>query len=726
MEPVEERLRRSLGQRAEDVEPTPALWQEVDRRVTRRRGLRLWTWSLAGAAALLAAVVAVPTLTGTTEEQTPRIGDRPDGLAGQVAAGADLPVGLVLADGGELTLVELPSDRRTRLAGPDTEVLDVAVRPGTTPGDGLEVAYTARAEADDRAVVGVLDAEGDDVTVDEVPAVGAEASVVWAPDGDALAWTASDGGTTSLRLAELARPAEPDGVGSVREATLDAVEGEGPLPPGLRVDDWVFDGPGSASTAIWGGHADGYAVQVRASVGPGVEGAPEVHQVLGPPEGLLARADASPDRTGGVGGYALVDRGEGRRLTFTTPHDSTDLPLPEGLGEGPVALDAVADAVVLADGERAWLTTHDGSGGDAEIAELGTADAVSLIRPTREGAPEPTQDSRADLELPGAGETSGGEGAWTVPLLTTDAEPGSRLTLLDAATGRTRELADLEASGQGRVQAVAVRPGSTPEALTAALLVRTEDGHQIRLLEVDGDEVACCRRLPEGARVRASDPGEGEPSVPLPVWSPRGAVLAWAQDAPDGRELRTVAWEGGAPASDPAAHGRIDLAARGVDRGVTLQDWVVEERDEDGAHGALYLTGTELARSAIIELPVTVRESGVEPAGDAFVMGTDVARALVDHHADDEPDDPVETRVTLEWAPESSAWLSFGRDRGGRDLPEAYREGLDGGQRPWLSALDGAAVTGVGEVAYLVGREEGLAPVELTDDVGVAHADAVD
>jgi hypothetical protein len=64
MERMEQLIRESLQARAQDVEPTPALWLEVDRRVARRRRFQVLSWSLAGAAAVVAAVLAVPAIVG--------------------------------------------------------------------------------------------------------------------------------------------------------------------------------------------------------------------------------------------------------------------------------------------------------------------------------------------------------------------------------------------------------------------------------------------------------------------------------------------------------------------------------------------------------------------------------------------------------------------------------------------------------------------------------------
>ena len=203
---IEELVRQSLRQRSEDVEPTPALWQEVDRRVARHRRRRSWALSLTGATALLAALVVVPGLLdavqdparipeiapleqapvtgerpedgaadttpspeGPTEPDTPRSppepgngeasrDDDPDGDGADPAgdgedpatgvAGPDLGQGLVVANGPELLLVEPDGTTRTLYTFPSeghSTIAGVSVRPGSTPED-LTVALLTQAE----------------------------------------------------------------------------------------------------------------------------------------------------------------------------------------------------------------------------------------------------------------------------------------------------------------------------------------------------------------------------------------------------------------------------------------------------------------------------------------------------------------------------------------------------------------------------------------------------
>ncbi|MFW6009879.1 MAG: hypothetical protein ACOC9I_01005, partial [Actinomycetota bacterium] len=269
---------------------------------------------------------------------------------------------------------------------------------------------------------------------------------------------------------------------------------------------------------------------------------------------------------------------------------------------------------------------------------------------------------------------------------------------------------------------------------TAAVLASVEGTYELRLLQVDEDGVDCCRPLPDELQVDMGGPIDGEHSVPLPVWSPSGDVLAWVESAEDTHWLRTVAWDGESPVDDPDAHQRIDLGALGVEREVALQDWVEQERADGETHAQVYFTGIEMERSAIIELPVTSRGGVVEATDDAFTMGTDVARPAVDHApavAGLEPDapleDPAAARVRLEWTPGSGSWLTFGRETDAVQLPDDHGEGLDLEQRPWLAATDdGGAVTGVGGALYRVGPDGEVTRIEGAGEVGVTHADLVD
>src|SRR5680860_456719 len=134
MTPIEERLRVSLSERAADVQPTPHLWQEVDRRITRRRWLRASLFAVVGATAALVAVLVLPgVVSDLTGPATPEIlgeDDAPGTDDGSVGddAGTDDPgtddgatgvdptpgegtLPMVVADGRELVLVTADGER---------------------------------------------------------------------------------------------------------------------------------------------------------------------------------------------------------------------------------------------------------------------------------------------------------------------------------------------------------------------------------------------------------------------------------------------------------------------------------------------------------------------------------------------------------------------------------------------------------------------------------------
>ncbi|MFP4636529.1 MAG: hypothetical protein ACLFRD_11760, partial [Nitriliruptoraceae bacterium] len=330
MEGIEDRLRTSLRQRAEDVEPTPALWRSVQARISRRRRGVVLSWSLAGAAAAVAALAVVPSAlqllddgpSGPSVAETPEISESPDGLSGELTPGAALPAGVVLADGEGLTVVELPSGERRELPGPQRELLDVAVRPGTTLGDGLEVAYAAVADGgEDRVEVGVVDAEGRATTLEDLPrGEAADPSVVWNADGDWLAWTAGDGDGSAIHLSEIARPArDHQGAGEADHQVQPGIlDRDGRLAAGLRLDDWFgYDHNGSTDgSLLFGTHPEHDAVSLPARL-EGEDGAPQVLDALTGhgAEGLITRLEASPDREGGDA-YDLIDAGDGLRLEW--------------------------------------------------------------------------------------------------------------------------------------------------------------------------------------------------------------------------------------------------------------------------------------------------------------------------------------------------------------------------------------------------------------------------
>ncbi|MTV25896.1 hypothetical protein FTX61_10815 [Nitriliruptoraceae bacterium ZYF776] len=243
MDPIERQVRESLRTRADDVEPTPALWREVDRRLARRRRLRAWTW-LPVAASLIAAAVAIPMVVGGDEvpriddvlgtdgpEETPTDpvgpddGDAPRDVDGTDADEAPLALDLPTAP------VVVAAEQRVSLVGPDgtlelatfpTEgesvVLEVAVQPGSTPDDLTAIVVTTGEGFTELRWVDVRDGEvvgRGSITEPPLAAVSTtETDVViegtsWSPAGDRLAWLERHRDGTGTVLRTIAWAGEP-------------------------------------------------------------------------------------------------------------------------------------------------------------------------------------------------------------------------------------------------------------------------------------------------------------------------------------------------------------------------------------------------------------------------------------------------------------------------------------------------------------------------------------
>ena len=255
MTPIEDRLRASLRERAEDVEATPRLWAEVDRRVARRRRVTVSSWVAATAAAAIAAVVVAPAL--LPETAGPEIADRPgpvedpgteDGPVvpapgavepGPLLVATDRLLRVLDADGTALSAYELPEEGESTITG-------VSVRPGSTVA---EVTAAVLTTAEGTYDLRVLRSGGDDLTLEVVdepsyrPGQDAGAGLVvsgpvWAPDGTSLAWLEQDETGTRLRTIGW-----DDGPGTGLPATDNATFALAGVPvEQLDLVDWVAVG----------------------------------------------------------------------------------------------------------------------------------------------------------------------------------------------------------------------------------------------------------------------------------------------------------------------------------------------------------------------------------------------------------------------------------------------------------------------------------------------------
>lgn len=268
MEPIEERLRTSLRTRAGDVEATPHLWQEVDRRIHRRQRRTAWSWVTVGVAAAIAAVVIVPGL--LPDASAPEVADRPPGIGETEQPPATDGSGEPTTDDGTGAPGEtegpggagtgallVGAGREVRVLAPDGEtaasyafpeeggstVTGLAVRPGS---DGSEMTAALITTAEGMYDLRILRLDGGDLTVEVVddptyrPGQGGGADLhvsgpVWAPDGTSLSWLEQDDSGARLRTVGW-----EDGPGSDDPTTDNATFAlEAEAGASLELMDWV-------------------------------------------------------------------------------------------------------------------------------------------------------------------------------------------------------------------------------------------------------------------------------------------------------------------------------------------------------------------------------------------------------------------------------------------------------------------------------------------------------
>ncbi len=414
---IEDRIRASLEQRARDVEPTPHLWREVDRRIARRRRRTVGVWSLAGAVAAVAALVIVPGIfdqapqtpdIGSDVEQPP--GERPEDTSddpldgadpGEDGDPADLPtegptlpdpvlvagqrdIRLLSPDGSESTLATLAVEGESSIMG-------LAVRPGSTVDDlTAAVLTTAEGMWDLRE----LRVRGGTASLEVFPegfrpSGGTELVVtgpVWFEDGATLAWIEASTEGPTLRTIGWT----DEGPGTDERATDNASFGLDGAPSGvvLRPSEWVTAGQRSdalvsaltltadepedgwyvvellrMADGAWGVAAGEVAVEARP--GPLVPGttAALAGTVAGLPSWIVRVTDAGP--------VAISDPYEG---------DLRSVALPDGLlpGEGLATLSAevVGDLLLVSSANTATAVLVRADGGLAVLEGVAWAAVI--------------------------------------------------------------------------------------------------------------------------------------------------------------------------------------------------------------------------------------------------------------------------------------------------------------------------------------------------------------
>ena len=186
----------------------------------------------------------------------------------------------------------------------------------------------------------------------------------------------------------------------------------------------------------------------------------------------------------------------------------------------------------------------------------------------RDPSDDPSEDAGDDVAEeadPDAVPDGGGAVAEVVPRLTAS---GATIEL-QAADGEVLDRLVLPAEGSSSVLSLAVRPGSTPDALTAAVLTEAEGMVDMRVVRRDADGfgievVAAAHRPTSGV-----DPLD----VSGPVFSPDGTSLAWLEGG-QATTLRTIGWDDDGPGTGERATDNASFILGGAPTQLRLQDWV--------------------------------------------------------------------------------------------------------------------------------------------------------
>ena len=160
-------------------------------------------------------------------------------------------------------------------------------------------------------------------------------------------------------------------------------------------------------------------------------------------------------------------------------------------------------------------------------------------------------------------------------------EPGPLLVATDRllrvldADGATLRTFELPEEGESTIIGLSVRPGSTVDEVTAAVLTTAEGMYDLRVLRSEGDGLVL-QVVDEPPYRPGQDAGAGL-VVSGPVWAPDGTSLAWLEQDETGTRLRTIGWDDG-PGTGLAATDNATFALAGAPpERLDLVDWVAVE-----------------------------------------------------------------------------------------------------------------------------------------------------
>lgn len=671
---LEDRIRASLHARAEDVQATPHLWEEVSARTSRRARWYLGLWALSGAAAVVAVVFGgmlllnnprsvqiepEPVAPSTAPEETETEATE------QPVPGTGPNLQVVTTDGQSLFVVDPSTGEVTRELDPGfgefvegAEAAEVAVRPVSDEGV-LTVATVIQIEGDWNLEVSVFDAEGTRVDRERMGMGGMDPNgpapdVVWSEDGRYLMWAGSNAHTQGPPSGPalwaydwVERPvddnglAEPFSVGA--PGTAGALFASGGT---VDLRTWRGDPLGDSTVFATTSAYEAYRIDLSASTADceGVEPCPPQFDVRVDPFPFEGSAPVAMDTHGTGATLALVARGEAgvgaenASLSLVVEPMSDlqrELEIPDltpqgtaGPGDGWMAADD--QRVVVGFGPEVHLLTVTGDTveelavTDTAALPAGTisADVVAMTRGPAvqpEATPSsPTEEPAADL--PAALADDG------LPAHVVSHYPSAQEFLLE-----DRRTPDAPIVTWGRptgipaglqLDEVVVWPGSTPDRLE--VVTSWGQGADTRLARavVQGGAVVSNDAFPEQYQ-----PVSEGPSTATPVFDPNGNHLIWIESAPEGPALRATRWQNGSPSADL---GRTPLD--GAPPLAELTDWagtasgsVLTARLADGTTPGMIeirLLGTEEDQIVLdgaptrVDLPGPLVDAGSFRSGD--------------------------------------------------------------------------------------------------------------
>lgn len=652
---LEDRLRASLQARADDVQPTPELWERVAERTTRRARWQLGAWVLSGVAAVavlvLGGVVLFNQQDGVRIDPQPDVMDTPTDAP--VPPGASPTPTVVTTDGQALVEVDPTTGEVVRelqaLAGfsEGNAIREVAVRP-VQDGGALTVAMVLEREGTYDLEVMAFDADGartDRVMFGPIgQATDLPPRPAWSDDGRFVLWSGTNGPGTERTLWAhdwWRRPIadEAAGLGEAVAITDDAEALTALFADDATVDLHAWDGDSDGESVVTATTPVGSAFQVTltrqqvstptwtaAVSGIAFEGRSPV--ALGTLDsGVTLALVAVPGQAGDAEGATL------ELLAEPMSDAQRQVPIPE-LTSGTASpadgwLAVAGDRVAVGFGPSGGhlLTVTGDVVEDLEVVETvplpdGTwaADVAQLTAPPApptQGDATPTDDGPTEVD----GVQVADDGAPRHVVTVT--EGGNGLALADR-TAPDDPLATWAApdgvDGDMTPVDVVVHPDSTAtdlEVVTrwsigeADVLARTvvRDG-TVELNQVLRDELQ-----------PANVGGAAETADPAPVFAPSGDWLAWVE-TPEGAsgpsQLRLVGW-----GADGATGDEATVTAPGDLRPARLLDWA-----GDGP-GAAVLTlapmstpGTDAQQpTTMIELRLQVMDGALEqPSADDWTV----------------------------------------------------------------------------------------------------------